>query len=182
MPEAVPVALVVVAVIQLASAPAANWVSRRMEAEADWKALQVTADPASLEDVMVGLAETSLGDPDPPGWVQLLLGTHPSLEDRIAMARAWAERNPQPGVVLVRAPLGKCWSLSVDDHSREGCGPASIDIQIERETDIAVRKREGGTWGLGLSLEIDGQVVRWAAPFTSDDGEITFHYDVVARD
>ena len=93
MPQAVPVALVVVAVMQLASAPAANWVSRRMEAEADWKALQVTEDPASLEDVMVGLAETSLGDPDPPGWVQLLLGTHPSLEDRVAMARVWEARN-----------------------------------------------------------------------------------------
>jgi len=93
MPQAVPVALVVVAVLQLASAPAANWVSRRMEAEADWKALQVTADPASLEDVMVGLTEASLGDPDPPGWVQLLLGTHPSLEDRVAMARAWEARN-----------------------------------------------------------------------------------------
>jgi len=92
-PQAVPVALLVVAILQLASAPAANWVSRRMETEADWKALQVTGDPASLEGLMVGFAETSLGDPDPPGWVQLLLGTHPSLEDRVAMARAWEARN-----------------------------------------------------------------------------------------
>jgi STE24 endopeptidase len=92
-PQAVPVALIVVAVLQLASAPAANWVSRRMEAEADWKALQVTEDPASLEMLMIGLADTSLGDPDPPGWVQLLTGTHPSLADRVALARAWEARN-----------------------------------------------------------------------------------------
>jgi len=26
--------------------------------------------------------------------VQLLTGTHPALADRVAMARAWAERNP----------------------------------------------------------------------------------------
>ena len=44
-PEAVPLALLVVAVLQLVTAPAANSISRRMEAEADWKALQVTRDP-----------------------------------------------------------------------------------------------------------------------------------------
>jgi STE24 endopeptidase len=63
-----------------------------MEAEADWKALQVTRDPASLEGLMVGFSETSLGDPDPPGWVELVLGTHPTLEDRVAMAHSFEAR------------------------------------------------------------------------------------------
>ncbi len=92
-PEAIPLALIVAAVFQLATAPAANWVTRRMEAEADWKALEVTRDPGSVEGAMVGLSETSLGDPDPPAWTQLVLGTHPTLVDRVAMARAWAARN-----------------------------------------------------------------------------------------
>ena len=91
-PAAVPLALLVVAVYQLATAPLANHISRRMEAEADWKALQVTRDPAALEGLMLAFSETSLGDPDPPGWVQLMVGTHPALADRIAMARAFAER------------------------------------------------------------------------------------------
>ncbi len=89
-PAAVPLALLVVAIFQLATAPLANHISRRMEAEADWKALQVTEDPAALEGLMLGFSETSLGDPDPPGWVQLMVGTHPALADRIAMARAFA--------------------------------------------------------------------------------------------
>jgi STE24 endopeptidase len=92
-PDAVPVALLVVAIFQLATAPLANHISRRMEAEADWKALQVTQDPAALEGLMLGFSETSLGDPDPPGWVQHVVGTHPALADRIAMARAFADRN-----------------------------------------------------------------------------------------
>ena len=71
---------------------AANWVTRRMEAEADWKALEVSRDPDSVEGAMIG-SETSLGDPDPPGWVQLLLGTHPALADRVAMAHAWEARS-----------------------------------------------------------------------------------------
>ena len=92
-PEAIPLALLVVVVFQLVTTPLANTISRRMEAEADWKALEVTRDPASLEGLMVGFSETSLGDPDPPRWIQLLLGTHPSLVDRVAMARAWAARS-----------------------------------------------------------------------------------------
>jgi Zn-dependent protease with chaperone function len=90
--EAVPLALFVVAVMQLVAAPAQNWISRRMEAEADWKALQVTHDPASLERLMVHFAQTSLGDPAPPSWVEAFLGTHPTLADRVAMAKAWRER------------------------------------------------------------------------------------------
>lgn len=95
-PEAIPLALLVVAVFQLATAPLANHISRRMEAEADWKALEVTRDPAGLEGVMRGFSSQSLGDPDPPAWVQLMTGTHPALADRVAMARAWAERGRVP--------------------------------------------------------------------------------------
>ncbi len=91
-PEAVPLALLVVAVFQLATLPLSNHLSRRMEAEADWKALEVTHDPAALEGLMVRLSKTSLGDPDPPGWSQLVFGTHPALADRVAMARAWAKQ------------------------------------------------------------------------------------------
>jgi len=90
--EAVPLALLVVAVLQLAALPAQNWISRRMEAEADWKALQATRDPASMEKLMVAFSKTSLGDPHPAGWVYILLATHPTLEQRVAMARAWASR------------------------------------------------------------------------------------------
>ena len=88
-PAAVPLALLVVAVLQLAAAPAQNLVSRRMEAEADWKALQTTRDPAAARGLFRELAATSLGDPSPPGWSQLLFGTHPTLADRVAMADAW---------------------------------------------------------------------------------------------
>jgi len=93
VPEAVPLALLVAVIFQLATAPLSNWISRRMEAEADWKALEVTRNPDALEGVMRAFAETSLSDPDPPLWAELMIGTHPSLEDRVAMAKGWAVRN-----------------------------------------------------------------------------------------
>ncbi len=92
-PQAVPVALIVATVFSLVTAPASNLISRRMEAEADWKALEVSEDPDALEQVMIGFSTKSLGDPDPPRWTQHVFGTHPALADRVAMARAWLERN-----------------------------------------------------------------------------------------
>jgi Zn-dependent protease with chaperone function len=56
-------------------------------------ALQVTRDPEALQGVMSAFVDTSLSDPDPPGWIHLMTGTHPALEKRVAMARAWAERD-----------------------------------------------------------------------------------------
>jgi STE24 endopeptidase len=93
-PAAVPLALFVVAVLQLAATPLQNHISSRAEAEADWKALEVTRDPAGLEQLMITLGKTGLGDPDPPFLAQLAFGDHPSLADRIAMARAFAASQP----------------------------------------------------------------------------------------
>jgi STE24 endopeptidase len=92
-PRAVPLALLVVVVIQVAVAPLQNVVSRRYEAEADWVALETARDPRAQREVFRDLTETSESDPDPPGWEMVLFGTHPSAMDRIGMATAWQARN-----------------------------------------------------------------------------------------
>lgn len=92
-PAAVPLALLVVAVLQLVALPVQNLTGRRMEAEADWKALEATRQPAAARGLFRELATTSLADPSPPGWAEVVFGTHPTLADRVAMADAWARRN-----------------------------------------------------------------------------------------
>jgi STE24 endopeptidase len=92
-PAAVPLALFVSAVFSLVVLPGQNLVSRSMEAEADWKALQTTRDPAAARGLFEEFATTSLGDPSPPTWAYLLLQTHPTLAQRVAMADAWQRRN-----------------------------------------------------------------------------------------
>ncbi len=91
-PTAVPLALLAAAVFQLAVAPLQNVVSRGSEAEADWKALSTTRDPAAAKALFRSFAKSSLGDPSPPTWAYVLLQTHPTLAQRVAMAEAWAER------------------------------------------------------------------------------------------
>jgi STE24 endopeptidase len=92
-PQAVPMALLVTTVLLLAATPAANAISRRMEREADWTALEVTGDPKSAVALMAHASETLLADPEPPRWAQVLFLTHPTLADRVALARAWAAQD-----------------------------------------------------------------------------------------
>ena len=89
-PAVVPFAVLVVVAVQLALLPATNLVSRRYEAEADWMSLEATGDPVATASLFRKFSTTALDEPREPGWVHVMLATHPDLADRVAMARAWA--------------------------------------------------------------------------------------------
>jgi STE24 endopeptidase len=91
-PAAVPVALLAVAVLQLALLPVFNAISRRYEGEADWLALRATDDPRAFEGLTRELAAASLAQPDPPLWARVLLETHPTPLERAEVSRAAALR------------------------------------------------------------------------------------------
>ena len=78
--------------LQLALLPATDAISRRYEAEADWRSLQATGDPRAFEGLIRELAAASLADPDPPRWAEIVLGTHPTPVQRVAMSRVAALR------------------------------------------------------------------------------------------
>lgn len=99
-PEAVPLGLFVFIVLQLLAQPVFNEFSRRLEAEADWQALQTTRDPDAAIGLFEEFTRIGLEDPEPPGWAYILQATHPSVMERIAMAEAWRAR--QEG----RSPAG----------------------------------------------------------------------------
>jgi Zn-dependent protease with chaperone function len=90
--SAVPLALLVIAGAQLALLPVQNAISRRIETEADWTALNATRDPAAVRGLFRGFVVTSLQDPSPPGWVHVLLDDHPSPLQRVELGQAWKLR------------------------------------------------------------------------------------------
>ena len=92
-PAAVPLALLVLVVLQFVALPVLNAITRNMEAEADWVALETTRDPDATGRLWRGFAEEAMADPSPPTWSYLLLDTHPSMAKRVAMAEAWRQRN-----------------------------------------------------------------------------------------
>jgi Zn-dependent protease with chaperone function len=89
-PANLPFAFLVLTVLSLLVLPVENAVSRRYEAEADWRALNATRDPASDKRVFRLFARTSLEQPSPPLLDYVFLENHPTLMQRIAMAEAWS--------------------------------------------------------------------------------------------
>ena len=91
-PTAVPLALLVLVLLQVLALPAQNAITRHMEAEADWVALETTEDPEAASRLFTDFSSAALLDPSPPTWSYLLVDTHPSIAERIGMAEAWRER------------------------------------------------------------------------------------------
>jgi STE24 endopeptidase len=74
----------------IVSAPAQNFLSRRIEARADAHAMRLTEDPTTFEAMERRLALVNLSDVDPNRLEYLLFSSHPSTVERIAAARAYA--------------------------------------------------------------------------------------------
>jgi STE24 endopeptidase len=91
-PAAVPLSLFVLVVLQIVALPAQNVITRHVEAEADWVALQTTQDAQGARTLFRRFSTTALADPSPPTWAFLLMETHPTIAQRIAMADAWEAR------------------------------------------------------------------------------------------
>jgi STE24 endopeptidase len=96
-PALVPLGIATAVLFAFLVMPFGNLVSRRYEAEADWMALTATHDPQSFIGLERTLTVTALGDPDPPAWVNVMFGTHPTPMKRIGMAEAFRTRtSPVP--------------------------------------------------------------------------------------
>jgi STE24 endopeptidase len=67
---------------------AGNQLSRGIEVRADRFAMELTGDPAALVGFHRRIAVQNVADPDPPRWVRVLFGTHPTTLERIGHALA----------------------------------------------------------------------------------------------
>ncbi len=94
---AIPLVLLVYVLFGLVTTPIKAAVSRHLEAEADWMALQTTTDPRAAEKLFERFALTGLTDPSPPTAPYLVFWDHPTLAQRVAMARAWKQMESTPG-------------------------------------------------------------------------------------
>ncbi|HEX9235183.1 MAG TPA: M48 family metallopeptidase, partial [Actinomycetota bacterium] len=88
-PRVVPFVFLVGAVLQVVGLPAGTALSRRWERAADRFSLDLTEDPSIFEESHRALAVSNLSDLAPPRLIYLLLFTHPTPTERIAMARGW---------------------------------------------------------------------------------------------
>jgi STE24 endopeptidase len=88
-PRTLPEALLLLLALELPAAPAFSWLSRRFERAADRCSLDLTEAPAAFARAHVELARRNLSDLDPPRLVYLLLFSHPTPPERLAIGREW---------------------------------------------------------------------------------------------
>ncbi|HSK24425.1 MAG TPA: M48 family metalloprotease [Egicoccus sp.] len=90
------VVLAAVALGELAGTPVANLVSRRAEAAADARAVELTQQPGLLLATTRVFTVRDLSDPDPPRSVRWLYGSHPTVAERIDYLEGWAAQHDLP--------------------------------------------------------------------------------------
>jgi STE24 endopeptidase len=96
-PAVLPAAAFSIAIVGFALNIGGNALSRQVEASADSYSLSLYGHPQAFIGVERKLATQNVSDPDPPGWVQLIFGTHPTTVDRIGYALTWQRDHPGGG-------------------------------------------------------------------------------------
>ena len=94
---ALPGVLLAVAIVAPAITVVSNQLSRAVERRADAFALELTQEPKTQIAFQRRIAVKNVSDPDPPGWVTFLLGTHPPTLERIGQAEAAARASSRDG-------------------------------------------------------------------------------------
>jgi len=88
-PAVLPAAALSLALVAGGVGIVSNQLSRRVEARADTFSLRLTDAPEPFISFEQRIARRNVSDPDPPGWVVALLGTHPPTLERIGAAVAF---------------------------------------------------------------------------------------------
>jgi STE24 endopeptidase len=88
-PRTLPEALLLLLALELAALAPGAWLSRRFERAADRCSLDLTEEPSAFARAHLELARRNLSDLEPPRLVYLLLFSHPTPPERLALGRAW---------------------------------------------------------------------------------------------
>ena len=92
-PIVLPAIALAIGLVSFGMAAASNVLSRQVEGRADAYALSLTRDPAAFVQLERRLAIRNVSDPDPPGLLHVLFGTHPTTAERIGIGEAWQDEN-----------------------------------------------------------------------------------------
>jgi STE24 endopeptidase len=95
-PSVLPAFALSLALVSFGTGVASNVLSRRVEASADAYALRLTHDTRSFLAVERKLTTDNLIDPDPPGWLSAVFGTHPTTIERIGYALTFEREHRAP--------------------------------------------------------------------------------------
>ncbi len=92
---ALPLLMLIAAVVSLLIAPFSNTHQRHLEAAADDYALRLTDNPESFISMMTKLTDQNLSDAQPSRWKEILMYDHPSYNRRVEHAQHYAKHRSE---------------------------------------------------------------------------------------
>jgi STE24 endopeptidase len=94
-PRALPALALAAMLVGTPVTAVANRLSRRIEARTDAFALRLTGAPEPFIGFEKRITVKNIAEPEPPGWAELLFGTHPTTLQRIGAAVAFRDSVPR---------------------------------------------------------------------------------------
>ncbi|HXY83259.1 MAG TPA: M48 family metalloprotease, partial [Candidatus Saccharimonadales bacterium] len=88
-PTGLPLIVATVSIMSFLLMPISNWISRRIEWQADVFSLRIAEDPQAQVSTERRLADMNLSDDKPHRLIELLFYTHPPAWKRIRLAEDW---------------------------------------------------------------------------------------------
>lgn len=76
----------------------------------------------------------------------------------VVLAASCTDLTDETGTVRVQAPAGKCWSGSIGDSTKEGCGTRSIRVEGESIIVAVVQKQTPGRWKLTVRVRVGDEL------------------------
>ena len=92
---ALPLLALVFGVFGAIAMPVSNTFSRWVETQADEYAVSLTRKAEAFKRAMIRLANQTLAEVDPAGWVEFILYDHPAISRRIRLAEQHIQRHGQ---------------------------------------------------------------------------------------
>ncbi|MBA3567486.1 MAG: hypothetical protein H0W31_11630 [Actinobacteria bacterium] len=71
-------------------------------------------------------------------------------------------------LVRVEAPNGGCWSATIEDDVRNGCGSLAFPLVVEGSVSIFMERLGPAERPITAMIEVDGQVVQTVGPTTTE--------------
>ncbi len=88
-----PLFMLTYAIIGILLTPFENWYSRKIEAEADWFALEIAKKPDAQISTDKRLADMNLSETEPHPAVEWYFYDHPAIMKRVEMSKQWKLKN-----------------------------------------------------------------------------------------
>ena len=171
-PAAVPIAIFVVVALLFVLSPLQRAFSQRLEAEADWVALEATRDPGAAKALFRRFTRVALVQPDPPGWAGLLIDTHPSMHGTNRDGRGVAG-SPAATAAECASEASAPDRIRTCDFRLRRHGALSTELRAPRAQSSPAAGAARRTMRVGRHCAVGGEAALHAAPARRPGGADT---------